>query len=73
VQLGYIDTDTGDTGYVLLDAAIDTVVPVSSGQAQRVVVTHPSEVGYVTVLEAASPKRDTAVSLQGFLLTDALD
>jgi hypothetical protein len=73
VQLGFIDVDTRDTGYVLLDASIEKVVPIASGDKRRVVVTHPSEVGYVTVLDGKAPKRDTAVTLQGFLVAGALD
>lgn len=73
IQLGFIHVDTRDPGYVLLDASVQKVIPVTSGDEQRVVVIHPSKVGYVTVLDAKEPKRDTAVSLQGFFLADVLD
>jgi len=73
IELGFIEMDTHLTGSVLLDAAIEKIIPVSAGEQNRVVVIHPSKVGYLTVIDAAQPERETAVSLQGFLLSDVLD
>jgi hypothetical protein len=37
------------------------------------VALHPSGVGYLTVLDADEPSRETARSLRGFMVTDLLE
>ena len=69
-RVGFLDLDDGTTGEVLLDAPIDSFVPLfAHGQ---VVVFHPSSVGYATVLDAGKPSRSSAHSIRGFLIADLL-
>jgi hypothetical protein len=78
-RLRYLEVGTsgaGDelfAGDVLLDYGIDALIPLTSGERKRVVVEHPSEVGFITILDAEQPEIDTAVSLKGFFLADVLD
>ena len=61
-----------ETGDVLLDHAIEQLIPVTSGDRKRLVVEHSSEVGFLTILDAEQPEAGTAVSLKGFFLADVL-
>ncbi len=68
--VAYLDLATGDTPEIRLDANVKAVVPMfGSG---RVVALHESTVGYLTVLDADEPSRESARSLRGFLLADVL-
>ena len=72
-RLGFLDLDQGfHPSEVRVDAPIEEVVTVPSGGSPKVVVTHSSDVGWVTVLDANDPKASSAFSLRGFLLTGAL-
>jgi hypothetical protein len=74
-RLGFIDLQTFRPGEVRLDGAITDVIPLR-GDAMgrsRVAAVHPSAAGWVTLLDARDPRRETARSTRGFLLTDILD
>ncbi len=74
-RLGFIDLQTFRPGEVRLDAPISDVIPLR-GDAMgrsRVAAVHPSPAGWVTLLDARAPRRETATSTRGFLLTDILD
>ncbi len=60
---------------VRVDAPVQQILPLgrSRDMRSRVILTHPSPVGYLTVLDGESPDRTTARSLQGFLLDDLLE
>jgi hypothetical protein len=69
--VGLLDLQTGDTPEVLLDSDVQALVPLFS--RGKVVAVHQSAIGYLTVLDAASPKRETAKSVRGFLVAGLLD
>jgi hypothetical protein len=69
--VGLLELATGDTPEVLLDAEVAKFVPMFD--AGLVVVLHPSVVGYLTVLDADRPTRESARSLHGFLVAGLLD
>jgi hypothetical protein len=69
--VGWLDLSTGDTQELLLDEAIGTLVPMLS--VGKIAVLHQSDVGHLTVLDAAKPRRDTAHSVRGFLVADLLE
>jgi len=74
-RLGFIDLQTFRPGEVRLDGAITDVIPLR-GDAMgrsRVAAVHPSAAGWVTLLDARDPRRETARSTRGFLLTNILD
>ena len=68
--VAYLDLATGDTPEILLDANVQSLVPMFG--VGRVVAFHDSAVGYLTVVDAAEPARESARSLRGFLLADVL-
>jgi hypothetical protein len=70
-RVGWLDLLNGSTHEVLLDANIQTVVPMF--KQKHVVILHDSTVGYATVLDAMSPSRETAKSVRGFLIADLLN
>jgi hypothetical protein len=70
-RLGWLDLETGATHELPLDTDIQRVVPMFG--KERVAVVHDSSVGYVTVLNATDPKRETATSLRGFLIAGLLE
>ncbi len=41
--------------------------------AGKVAILHDSDVGYLTVLDAREPMRDTAQSVRGFYVSGLLD
>jgi DNA-binding beta-propeller fold protein YncE len=69
--VGLLDLTNGNTEEVLLDAEVQTLIPMF--KRGRVVVLHESAVGYATVLSASAPKRETAQSVRGFLIAGSLD
>ena len=71
--LGWLELDTGDTRETLLDARIDHVVPLLDGGHGYIAVLHPSRLGYLTVLDADDPTRESARSVRGFLAAGLLD
>lgn len=68
-RVGYIDLQTFRPGEVRLDAPVSQVLPLRNGVA----AVHASAAGWVTLLDATSPRRDGARSWQGFLLTGLFD
>jgi sugar lactone lactonase YvrE len=70
-RVGTLDLAGGKTGELLLDAQVGSLVPFFD--VGRLVVVHPSTVGYVTLIDTAMPDRKHARSLRGFLLSDILD
>ena len=75
--VGYLDLESdaqnqsGDTHELLLDASIDQLVPMFDDN--RLAIVHDSPAGYVTLLDARSPSRETATSVRGFFLAGLLD
>ncbi|HEX2677851.1 MAG TPA: hypothetical protein VHM19_14460 [Polyangiales bacterium] len=61
----------GATHDVLLDSNVQQLVPL--WDIDKVVVLHDSRVGYLTLIDARDPSRDTAKSVRGFLIAGALD
>jgi hypothetical protein len=70
-RLGFLDLERGfHPSEVRVDAPIESLVTVPSSGNPKVVVTHSSSVGWLTVLDANDPgKASSAYSLRGFLLT----
>lgn len=72
-RLLYLDLATLSSENIRLDEKIDSVVLVGDETNPQIAVVHPSSIGYVTVLDADSPNRDNAVSVEGFFISDVLD
>lgn len=74
-RLGYIDLTTLHPGEVRLDTAVSAVIPLVGDPLgrSRVAAVQTAAGGSVTVLDGRDPRRETAVSVQGFLLTGLLD
>ena len=73
-RLGWLDLDTFHTGEVRLDSRIEAAYSLSNADGEPiVVVSHPSSAGWLTLLDAVDPNRDTATTHIGFLLTDLFD
>jgi hypothetical protein len=70
-HIGSLDLETGMTGEVRLDAAIQSVVPMFG--MGRLVAIHAGDLGYITLLELDQPDREHAVSVRGFFASDVLD
>lgn len=70
-SIAYLDLNTGAAEQVLLDAAVEHFLPVFA--ADRVAIVHPSGAGYVTVVDADNPTRETAQSVHGFFHADLID
>jgi hypothetical protein len=70
-RIGSLDLETGMTGEVRLDAAIESVVPMFG--MGRLVAIHAGDLGYITLLELDQPDREHAVSVRGFFASDVLD
>lgn len=69
--IGFLELDTGATGEVLLDDNVTFFTPLPA--SGRIAVSHALPTGHITFLEAATPTRDTAQAIRGFLATDLLD
>ena len=69
-RLGFLDLGTFVPGEVRLDASITAVLPLAD--APIVAVIHGDLAGHVTLLDASDPRRETARSVQGFLLSNLL-
>jgi hypothetical protein len=74
-RLGFVSLGSLSPGEIRLDEPVDAVLalPKPGDGHPRVVVVHPGAAGSLTVLDAENPARDTAATLQGFLLTDLFD
>ena len=70
VRLGYLDLATFVPGEVRLDASISAVLPLAD--VPIVAVVHTGYAGHVTLLDANDLRRESARSIQGFLLSDLL-
>lgn len=69
--VGTLDLASGETGEIRLDATVHNLVPFFN--AGKLAIVHPSQLGYVTVLDAREPSRDNAQSLRGFFVNGILD
>lgn len=65
------DLQSGETGEVPLDATVKHLVPFF--EAGKLAIVHPSDIGYVTVIDTENPSRDSARSVRGFLVAGLLD
>jgi hypothetical protein len=81
-RVGFVDVTLGANGAlqsfvpheVRLDGPVDQVIPMTNGNPSRVVVTHPSALGYVTILDGLDPTDlSRAVSLRGFVAAGVMD
>lgn len=70
VRLGFLDLGTFVPGEVRLDASITGVLPLSG--VPVIAIVHPGYGGSVTLLDANDLRRETARSVQGFLLSGLL-
>ena len=74
-RLGFIDLQSFRPGEVRLDGPVTDVIPLR-GDAMgrtRVAAVPAAPGGWVTLLDARAPRRETAASVRGFLLSDILD
>jgi hypothetical protein len=67
-KVGYLKPDTLETGDVRLDSTIQEMFLFESENNKRIVVSHESTWGMITIVEAAQPTRSTSTVLGGFLL-----
>jgi hypothetical protein len=72
-RVGRLDLTSGDTHELLLDANITTLVPMFDAGRLAVVHGDPEGVGYVTLIDAKNPSRETATSIRGFAIAGLLD
>jgi hypothetical protein len=74
-RLGYLDLDQGfHPNEVRVDAPITGIVTVPTKTAPKIVVTHASATGWITVLDANDPgNASSAYSMRGFYLTGPYD
>ena len=72
-RVGYLDLAGLQPREVHLDAAVQSAALVATRGNPKLVVTHNSSLGYVTILDASEPSRRSAVSLRGFLFDGVLD
>jgi hypothetical protein len=72
-RVGYLDLEGLQPREVQLDAAVQTAALVQGAAQPKLVVTHDSSLGYVTMVDASEPSRRSAVSLRGFLFDGVLD
>jgi hypothetical protein len=72
-RVGWLDLTSGDTHELLLDANITTLVPMFDAGRLAVVHGDPEGVGYVTLIDAKNPSRETATSIRGFAIAGLLD
>jgi hypothetical protein len=56
-----------------LDAVVQYARLVQGSDRHKLVIVHPSQLGYMTILDADKPERQTAVSLRGYLFDGVLD
>ncbi len=73
-RVGFVDLRNFHPGELRLDAVATDVLPLPLGPDGRdlVVAIHPDYGGYITLIDGTMPARTTALSVRGFLLTDAL-
>ena len=72
-KIGFLDLNTFHPAEVHLDAAIEAAIAVPSPERPRFVVTHPSSIGYFTVLDGREPDNlRAAYSVRGFLVDDIM-
>lgn len=74
-RLGFIDLQTFRPGEIRLDAPTERVVPLRGDAAgrNRVVAVHDGAGGWVSLIDANDPRRESVRSLRGYLLSDILD
>jgi len=72
-RVGYLDLAGLQPREVHLDAAVQSAALLKAGKKPKLVVTHNSSFGYVTILDASEPSRRSAVSLRGFMFDGVLD
>lgn len=72
-RLGYFGLDGLQPAEVRLDAPITQAFLVAGSGGAQIVTLHNSATGYVTVVDAERPSRDSAVTLKGFFVEGILD
>lgn len=68
--VGLLELQSGETSEILLDAAVQQVVPLFG--AHRVAVLHHDREGYITLIDTENPTREHISTLRGFF-ADALE
>jgi hypothetical protein len=72
-RLGFLTLPDEHTSEVRLDAPIEHFVRVPSAHTRKVAITHPSETGYMTVLDAEKPADlGKAFAVSGYLFEGVL-
>ncbi|MGE5784225.1 MAG: hypothetical protein ACM3ZE_06525, partial [Myxococcales bacterium] len=66
-RIGYFAPATLATESLLLDSAVQELFLFERDDMRRVVVSHESLLGEVTIVDAAKPSRSNATVLTGFL------
>lgn len=75
LRLGFINLQNFSPGEIRLDAPVTDVIPLTGDTAgrNRVVAIHQGAEGYLSVIDANAPRRETTVSLRGFFFNGLLD
>jgi hypothetical protein len=73
VRVGSFDLLGLQPQQIKLDAAVQSARLVEGSGGHKLVIVHPSHLGYLTIVDAEEPKRETAVSLRGYLFDRVLD
>lgn len=73
-RLGFIDLQTFRPGEIRLDVSTERVVPLRGDAAgrNRVVAVHEGAGGWLSLIDANDPRRESVRSLRGYLLSDLL-
>lgn len=72
-RVGFFDLEGLQPREVVLDAPLQFAGLVEGTEGHKLVLTHASAFGYLTIVDAEEPKRQTAVSLRGYLVDGILD
>lgn len=67
-RIGYFEPSTLETSDLRLDATVEELYLFESDSRRRIVVSHPSPWGQVTVIDTDQATRSKATVLDGFLL-----
>lgn len=72
-RVGYFDLDGMQPREIRLDSPVDSAALVGGPKVSKLVVVHPSLLGYVTLIDANEPSLKKARSLRGYLFDGILD
>jgi hypothetical protein len=72
-RLAYVDIATLHPDEMRLDEDVVDFITVPSSTNPRVVVTHPSPLGHLTVIDAANPSLSSSFAMRGYLTSGILN